>query len=598
MAAGSRKVSIDFVADIAKAERSIERLQKKITTLQQTQRAESAGTFMTRNLSKLQPGGSWGPTGSLNPASANLKFIENIGKDTAKKMSFFGSMMEKINPKFVRFASSMGVLSPGIARVTSALGPLGIAAVGLTAVFLGLKKLFEATFEMGNLVEGAMLQMQQISGRSEKSTIEGLLKPAMKESLLTQFTPAQMLSATQMAVQYGIDPFKQGGHGLNKDTTAMKLISSMGSFRDSHGKAMGPERAIYAIARGDRRLLRPYGRDVQNAYEESKSAGKTGSGAFVDTFISKLGKIPYLMNMAEKQARTMAGEWSTISGFTEEFFFALSGAGEETGVVTLWSQVRDILKDVRVGGIQFMSAISPFVTEFGTFIGSILKFIWDSIKLIWSIIGPVLIPAFKIMVQLVRIIFEVGKAIASTFISLAKIIISVVSAPIKLLSSILGVSNGIKRITDGLSEFVTGLQVTFSLLEVFMEGVVQKIVIGIDLMIKKITEFFNLKGIKEFLKIGDVGKGSVLTKEEVELRDRVSKDRAKQVGTWQAGTERIKKQLGIGKEFGTDAATGTPFSLQAPSITNTTNIYTNPKYVPYSSPSDQSGSKSKIPWEY
>ena len=70
--------------------------------------------------------------------------------------------------------------------------------------------------------------------------------------------------------------------------------------------------------------------------------------------IEELAKVPKIMALANEQADTMATMWSTITGYAEEFWMDLTGAGEETGVVTLWSQLKDILKDIRDGGEKLL----------------------------------------------------------------------------------------------------------------------------------------------------------------------------------------------------------------------------------------------------
>ena len=183
------------------------------------------------------------------------------------------------------------------------------------------------TIKWGNLVEGAKVQMEVFTRSAKKAA--STLREAVRFSMLTPFRPGEVFGATATAMQYGIkDPYKKGAYGLPGGKTAMDLLAGLASFRNAQGEAIGLNRAVYAIARGERRMLRAYGVDVQQAHERSIEKGKAGSWAYVSSMLEQLGKMPQVMNMAKAHSESMAGMWSTIAGFAEEFWRNVSGAAE------------------------------------------------------------------------------------------------------------------------------------------------------------------------------------------------------------------------------------------------------------------------------
>jgi phage-related protein len=450
----SKELKIRFISDIAKAVRDIDRLEKRIDKLN-SKAAKGTGT-----------------PGAAVKGGGFIRSMMSGGSGT-------GALTQAVG--------MFGALTNSTSLLVGAFGGLNPAVIAATTAFYGFIHAMQKTFEFGNLVEGSIIQMEAITGNEKKS--RKLIDKAIENSLKTQFTPGQAIGATQMAVQYGIDPYAEGKYGMKGKSTAMDVINAMGSFMDSEGKAMGPQRAVYAITRGDRRLLRPYGRDVQNAYESSKEAGNVGSAAFVDAFMEKLAKIPYLLTLAEKRSNSIEGLWSTISGYAEDFWIYFGGAREEEGVITFWSQIKDILRDIRDYGETFSKYIRTFAREWGTMLGASIKFVWEMLKQIGQLVAPVLIPGFKMLVQTMRIIFEVVKFILNVIIQIGRVLVAVLMIPYRILDALFGVGDKLKNIIDEMSEFVTGLQVTFMLLEIFIKGVVDSIVQGIDNMIAKLKSF-------------------------------------------------------------------------------------------------------------
>lgn len=450
---------IKFVTDIAKASRDIDRLTSKIDRIKVKTAAGKIGT-----------------------------------EGTAVGGGFFRAMVSG-ESGLGAVGSALSNLGGAAGNLISSFFNLNPAIVAVTAAFLGLKFVLQKTFEFGNLVEGAKIQMELFTGSMQKTS--DIIKAARRFSLITPFGPAEVLGATASALQFGIDPYGKNKYGLKGEKTAMDIIGGLASFRNPMtGESIGMNRAAYAVAGGDTRLLRPFGSDVRAAYETAKGAGPLRSAAFTSKFLEELGKLPKVLNMAKAQSDSMAGMWSTIAGFAEEFFMSLSGAGEQKGVITFWSQLEEIVMDVRDAGMQFTSYIMPYITEAGTYMGAVFKYLWDILKQIWAIVGPVIIPAFKIMVQLLRIVWEVSRAIMNTFIGLVKVFWAIISLPLKLVSALFGVSTSIENVIKRLMNFVSGMQATFILLRIFIEGIVESVTGAVDSMIKKFGEALDYLGLK------------------------------------------------------------------------------------------------------
>jgi len=516
----SKELKIRFTSDIAKASRDLDKLSAQIDKVRLKAAAAQVGNnskwafgssaFSDRAFARPQ---GWQSSPAFNrgqmPYSGSMPWFNKsdygMGGMThlqgnpvaqravstvasvAQPVSRFRSLIDSINPKLTSFLSSTGLLPPELTRLVGGLGAFGLAVAGAVAALKMIIHAAKKTFEFGNLVEGSKIQLTQFLG-SEKAAIKDITQ-ARKFSLLTPFGPAETLGATASARQFGIDPFGKNKYGLKGDKTAMDIIGGLASFRNPMtGQSIGMGRAAYAVAGGDTRLLRPFGSDVRAAYETAKGAGPLRSEAFTSKFLEELGKLPKVLNMAEAQSNSMLGMWSTIAGFAEEFWMALSGAAEETGVTTFWSQMKDIVRDVRDTGLQFMTYIMPYVTEFGAYLGSIFKFTWDMLKEVWHLLGPVLVPTFKILIQLMRMGWETVKMFFKIVVSLTKILVAMVQAPYKLLNVLTGTATKTQNIIDSMMEFVTGMQVTFQLFGIFIDAIVEKIISSMDRAIQKFEE--------------------------------------------------------------------------------------------------------------
>jgi phage-related protein len=454
-----KNLTVRFISDISKAIRDIDRLERRIDKL------NSKAIKGTATTGDAKGGGF-------------MRTIMGGGSGT-------GGLAQAVG--------MFGALTNSTSLLVAGFGGLNPAVIAATAAIYGFIHAMKKTFEFGNLIEGSKIQLTQFLG-SEKAAIKDLVQ-ARKFSLLTPFGPAEVLGATASARQFGIDPFGKNKYGLKGNKTAMDIIGGLASFRNPMtGASIGMGRAAYAVAGGDTRLLRPFGSDVRAAYETAKKSGPLRSQAFTSKFIEELGKLPKVLNMAEAQSDSMLGMWSTIAGFAEEFWMALSGAAEETGVTTFWSQMKDIVKDIRDTGLEFMTYIMPYVTEYGAYLGSLFKFVWDMLKEVWHLLGPVLVPVFKILIQFGRAMMEILKITYKILVGIAKVLVEIIKLPFRLLEVLTGGALKVKQIIDKMMEFVTGMQVTFQLLGIFIDAIVEKIVGGIDRIIYKFTALYSKHG--------------------------------------------------------------------------------------------------------
>jgi hypothetical protein len=161
------------------------------------------------------------------------------------------SLLNRLTRGFKEMGESGAVALEGLAL------KLGIITGSLIAFGYTMKK----TFEFGNLVEGATLQLEVLTQNVQRA--HGMMREARMFSIRTPFTPSETFMATAMAEQFGINPYRKGAYNLGQNRFAMEVIAGLGSYRDIQGRPMGMARAVYALARGDRRLLRPYGTQVQ-----------------------------------------------------------------------------------------------------------------------------------------------------------------------------------------------------------------------------------------------------------------------------------------------------------------------------------------------
>lgn len=411
----------------------------------------------------------------------------------------------------------------GVIRAKTAFSALGgilqaiptWAKAGVAGLFL-----FREAFKHGMMVESSKIIMETLTGNEAMAS--DLIKKARKYSVWTMFKPEEVLGATTTAIQRGINPYKMGAYGLAKDKNAMDIFAGLGSMTNPlTGQVLGVNRMAEAILRGDYRLLRPVRGIINPAYEKAKatSGGNVGTPAFNVKFIEELGKIPAIMELAKRQSESVQGLWSTISGLWQEFWMDFTGAQHQKGVVTFWSQIRDILKDVRDNLLPAYEKMQPVITEFGHAVGSVIKLIYT--------VGKEILPAlaFGRLMKLLPILFTVGKAIFGwlpIFRILRMLVLSQFIKPLMpLLLQVVGVLNQIgifinntlirafqflakvanafmriffgsslDKLMNKLSEFITGMQMYIQFWGIYIDYVFAKLELRIDKATFAIKNFF------------------------------------------------------------------------------------------------------------
>lgn|GEM_PF-4527363 len=385
------------------------------------------------------------------------------------------------------------------------------AKAGVAGLFL-----FREAFKHGMMVESSKIIMETLTG--SMSLASDLITQARKYSVRTLFNPEEVLGATTTAIQRGINPYKRGAYGLRKDQNAMDIFAGLGSMTNPlTGQVLGVNRMTEAILRGDYRLLRPVRGIIDPAYNKAKASGyQVGTPGFNVKFIEELGKIPAIMELAKRQSESIQGLWSTISGLWQEFWMDFTGAQHQEGVVTFWSQIRDIMLDIRANLLPAYEKMQPVIMEFGHAVGSVIKLIYT--------VGKQLLPAlaFGGLLKLAPILLKVGIAVFKMipiFRILKLVVLSQFLKPfMPLLLQVAGVLNQIgifinntlirafqflAKIADSflkiffgssidksmkkLSEFITGLQIYIQFWGIYIDAVFDKLEKRIDKFFKSIN---------------------------------------------------------------------------------------------------------------
>ena len=346
---------------------------------------------------------------------------------------------------------------------------LGAATLGLYAAFRAVSTIIGTIAKAGMLVENSIVQMTAFTGSGKEA--RRLVREAIRDSLTTPYTPTQQISATMKATQFGFDPYRKGAGGLQNNRSAMEIFNALGTFSDAEGRMLGPERAIWGVTQGNKRLLRPFGPDVLNAYEKSQQSGNLGSQAQISAFMVELSKMPKIFDLAINRSKTMEGLWSTITGFADEFLISFTGASEDPGVITFWSQIRDIMFDIKESGIAFFASAKNDITEIGTGIGGIFAWIWDLLTQINIALEPIM-PVLSLVYQLLRLC---GYLIAELLVIILKFVealVNLIVLPFRLAAALDGCIGKTQSMVEMLADFITGLRVTFNLFNIFLDGVV------------------------------------------------------------------------------------------------------------------------------
>lgn len=445
---GAGKVlSIKFVADIDQAMRNLDRLTMKA--------AKAAGITGTEGgqLDMLR-GGFRGIFGRLE-----------------------GSLLQRLTKGF----GEMG--EAGENALMKIAGKAGIAA----AAVLGLAAAMKKMVEYGTEIENQMMMWEVVMGSRERA--RQTMQEALRFSLLTPFTPTEVFGATTAASTYNLDMYRRGAYGLGQNQNLAQIISGMGAVPGGHltgGAPLGMVRAMHAVARGDLRLLRPYrglmrtavdpnSGQQYDAYEAAKAAGPIGSSTFLNKLIEGLGRVRAFSELAERQSNTISGLWSTITGYVEEFWIKLGGAAEGEGFVTFWTQLRNILKDVRDAGLRIMEYLGPGLVETGRAMGAALKGVWDTLKVIWQILGPVILPILQMIWQIFRSVLAISIALIETFVRFFRLISEVGVVLMGWSERLTGFGASLARIVDWLTKLVLWLQMIFQMMGIAIDGYIAQI---------------------------------------------------------------------------------------------------------------------------
>lgn len=400
--------------------------------------------------------------------------------DTAMASKSLDSFMQKIKRSVAVPAKEMvgaSSASGAAAGLSGMIGPLGLFTGALITLYQGVK----AVFKLGNIVEQARIQFELFTG-SQKKALE-LVKGAREFSRKTSYQPQEVVSAAGAAVRYGItDPFKKGAYKLPENKTAMDVFGALGSFTNARGEEIGLDQAVLAIGRGERRVLRQYGLDVQAAHVKSLEKGLAGSQRYISSMLEELGKMPAIMNMMEMKQNSMAGLWSTITGYIEEAIMDFTGAGEEGGL-TFWGEIKSILMEIRDAGESVMTTLKPLFVEFGGLIGIVLRALWEKFKFfrIW------LIPVFKVAVPILRGLIII---LSGVFQVIAKVLEGAIKV-VTMIFDRIGQEKKLGNIINVLNQWVTGLQVSMNLFMIYFGGL-------IDWCVKKVEQFLNY--LPDFMK--------------------------------------------------------------------------------------------------
>lgn len=372
----------------------------------------------------------------------------------------------------VRFIADTKDAKGNISQLLDSFGGFGKIAslVGVvTTAVLGLRHIATSTFQAGIFTEDSITQLTVLL--KDANAARDMYQKAFQFSVETPFEPDEVVAASIIAKSYlgdmG-DAFSKNLFGLKNDV--ITLIGDMASF-----SKQTMQEAATALLRGDLQLLDKYGSAGRKAYMTAKSAGPLGSEAFIKSFVAEMGKVDSWMGMAEKRGRTMSGLMSTLSGNISSMSTFLSGAAENEGTITLWSELKAIMRDIVAYSDTFIKFMKPLLIELGGAIGSTFRFVWELLKPIlgalWELFQP-LLKILQIVFQLVRAVFSLGT---------------------QMLRGILGVIESLFEKLGFLDKFIASGK---EILDFF-----ETTILNINMMFAFLTDGFNsmIDSIKNFL---------------------------------------------------------------------------------------------------
>jgi len=430
--------------------------------------------------------------GDTKHIDKNLSMLEkkftSIGKKTGSSVAG-GNIRSSI---FGAGASGMNMMKNAAGGLIDKITSLSPVVKGLIAGFVGLVASMRSAVRAGIQAENAIATLEVTTGNAGEAL--RLYRHALEASARTPFDPRELASAYAQASQFGINATEQLASGVDFST----LISGMGSFRDAQGQLIGPVRAVNALVSGQVEQIRQYGPEALMAYNRARQAGQIGSQRFIRTLVNEMSQIREIGQMAERQSRTVSGLWSTISGYSGLFWTHISGAAESRGTITLWSNLRDIMKDISDGLNSLLTTMKPTLVEIGAVIGNVMKFMFDigkaigeailpPLQMIWSVFGPILTVIFKIFGYVLKV---VGKIV--------NLIGRLIGLAIRAAANIKGITDGIGEAVGWLQKLITWLEITFMFALNAIDAIIESIVDFFENLPEHISNALNaLQGFAE-----------------------------------------------------------------------------------------------------
>lgn len=363
---------------------------------------------------------------------------------------------------------------------TSQLGKMALETGGVVAGFFAIKYAMGEVMKAGQFTENAISKMSVVMGNNDKYARE-VYRKAESKSMKLGFNTEDVVSAS-LAVQKAMgstgDAFQKNAYGLKKD-----VISVMSDMAAYSGQSLTETSSM--VMKGDQRLMRVYGKAGRDAFKEALAAGDRGSKAFTTVLLQNLEKVTKWQGMAEKQANTMTGMFTRIGNSAGQIWDAISGAAADTGIVTLWSQLKDIVRDIADGLLEFIEFSGPMFQEFGAALGAIFSAVWAVVKGLAQFLWPVI----KVVIKLLEYGFSIIKEV---FGFLAMVIQKIFSFVMMIADKL-----GVFKIFETLIEWIEFMILKIKMIFVFVRVI-------FNAMMDAILAFFSGALMDAFYKIWDV----------------------------------------------------------------------------------------------
>jgi hypothetical protein len=441
-----------------------------------------------------------------------IKFIadtKNLDQGMKKTMGKFKAMetsAKSFGPHasgtFKRIGDFAGQsASGGLGRFASMVKAMPAWLKALAVVGIGVTASLKSIIRAGIEAEDTLVKMGVILGSSTKAAQK--YKEAIDFSLITPFVPADVLKAQEKGLENNIDVFQKGIFGIKGNIAT--LAADMAAFA---GQGMTMQQTATAIFRGQLELLEKFPIQARVAHREAVKVAKLGTPEFIQAFIKNLDKVKIWQGSAERLSDTMSGMWSSIVGFLGRIPSLISGA-EIKGQVTLWSELKAIVRDIRDGLGEFVAFIRPLLIDIGAVIGLVFRSVWEFIKATIAVLKPVLMPAFKLIFIIARSIFWIIKQVGRFVVWILQQIAIGSEIVFGWIDALLGITQQIQAAMDFFRDLWAFLTILFQLFTGFVGGKIDKLkeifgaipaaiakawkaVTGaIDLAINKAIQFYN-----------------------------------------------------------------------------------------------------------